>query len=131
MGFQQQVLDNMFVAFLSSFGSLVVVIPSNYAGIHFPLIGCMLNIFGACAIFYFIYKYFYQKKFHTIHAPQIFGWWIYLSISFALAFSAPIILRESWIAHEYSFIFTLIPLVSFVLFEIYSFRLGIKNWIKG
>lgn len=131
MGFQQQILDHLFIAFLSTMGSLFVVIPSNLAGLYFPLIGCVLNLVGVTFIFYLLYKYFYQKKYQTIDAPVIYGWWFYLSVSFALTFSSPIIVREAWLAPNFEFFFILVPLTAYVLFELYSFRLGIKNWMKS
>lgn len=131
MGFQQQILDHLFIAFLSTMGSLFVVIPSNLTGLYFPLFGCLLNFVGVTFIFYLLYKYFYQKKYQTIESPFLYGWWFYLSLSFAITFSSPIITREAWFGPHSEILFILIPLTAYVLFELYSFRLGIRNWMKS
>lgn len=131
MGFQQQILDHLFIAFLSTMGSLFVVIPSNLTGLYFPLLGCLLNFVGITFIFYLLYKYFYQKKYQSIESPSLYGWWFYLSLSFAITFSSPIIMREAWFGANFEILFILIPLTAYVLFELYSFRLGIRNWMKS
>ena len=131
MGFQQQILDHLFIAFITAIASLLIVIPSNFAGIYFPIIGCLLNTIGVLYLFFLLYKFYYLKKYQLIKSPALYYWWFYLSLSFAFTFSTPIIQRENWLSSHILAFSLLIPLLAYVLFELYSFRLGVKNWMDG
>lgn len=131
MGFQQQILDNLLIAFVSAVASLVVVIPANLIGLWNPYIGCLVNLIGISSLFFLLYKYYYQKKYQNIEQPSLTLWWVYLSLSFAFTFSVPIIQREKWLSFNLFPFMIFIPLMAYIFFELYSFRLGIKNWIKS
>lgn len=131
MGFQQQILDNLLIAFVSAVASLVVVIPANLIGLWSPFIGCLVNLIGISSLFFLLYKYYYQKKYQNIEQPSLTLWWVYLSLSFAFTFSGPIIQREQWLSFDLFPFMIFIPLMAYIFFELYSFRLGIKNWIKS
>ncbi len=129
MGFQQQILDQLFIAFITSIASLAIVIPSNFIGLYFPFIGLSFVFFGTGYLFYLLYIYYYQKKFHPITPPYLFLWWIYLTISFSLVFSLPIFITFKWRFANMEIFLMINSLVAFISFELYSYRLSLKNWL--
>lgn len=131
MGFQQQILDQLFVAFLTSLASLIVVLPANYIGIYYPFIGVVLIFIGTSYLFYLLYYRFYLKKFHLINPPYIFAWWVYLTMSFTLTFSIPTLFAHRWLPPGLDAYFLINSIIAFISFELYSYRLTLKNWIAS
>lgn len=128
MGFQQQVLDQLFIAFLSAFGALIISLPANFIGFDHPELGLIINGLGCAFLFKLVYRYYFMKKFQSIPSPIIYFWWIVLATAFSFALSSPIFLRESWITKDWDFLFLFLPLLGFISFEIYSYHLALRRW---
>ncbi len=122
MGFQQKILDHIFIAFLTSISSISIALLAMFVSMHFLLLGLIINFLGAVLIFIFSYKYYYTKRFYPIPNNHKIAWLVILSLSFSFAFSTPILGREKIITENLELIGTLIPLISFLGFELYSFR---------
>ena len=128
MGFQQQVLDQLFIAFLSAFGALLVSLPANFIGLEHPTLGLVINCVGCAILFRVVYRFYFIKKFQIIPSPIVYFWWTVLAFVFSFALSSPIILRESWITPDWDFLFLFLPLLGFIGFEIYNYHLALRRW---
>ncbi len=129
MGFQQKILDHIFVAFLTSISSISIALFALFISMYSIYLGLFFNLIGALFIFIFCYKYYYTKRFYPIPKNHQIAWLLILSMSFSFAFSIPILGREKILSENLELFGTLIPLVSFVGFEIYSFKNSLQQFI--
>lgn len=128
MGFQQQVLDQLFIAFLSAFGALLVSLPANFIGFEYPALGIIINGVGCALLFRLVYRFYFIKKFQSIPSPIVYFWWMILALVFSFALSSPIFQREAWITKDWDFLFLFLPLAGFIGFEVYNYHLALRRW---
>ncbi len=122
MGFQQNLLDQMVIAFLSSIGSMAVAIIGILCSLIHPLFGLCMNFLGLSLLFPTIYKWYYCKKFGKLSKSLEWTWWILLTLTFGFSLSMPILVRELWMREHNEWLAAVIPLITFVGFEIETYK---------
>ncbi len=129
MGFQQSILDQIIIAFISAIGSIMLAIIAFFLSYENLLAGLSVNFIGLFILFFALYRYYYKNKFGELSTADQLTWWIILSVSFGYALCMPILLREKILSDSVEWTSLVLPLIAFVLFEIQTFKVHFKKYI--